>query len=455
MANVIKIKRGLDIPIEGAAPQDGSFDVTSSTLYGIVPDDFPGVKWKTAVAPGDKVLQGAPLLYNKECEAMKLISPVSGTVREVRRGERRHIMAVTVEKEKSNDEKASFDLAPYKEAKDKEGRRAALRELLYASGLWAMMRQRPYDIVPDTAVEAPRDIFVTAFDTAPLAPGLTDTFMRSNLERGLEALAEMTDGKVYLSVRYDSPLTSKVAVVTEFDGPHPAGNVGVQINHLAPVNRGETVWTLDSRTAVRLGSLLETGVADVEAEVALTGPGLKNPHMIHTEIGTSISDILSCDNSTQCEHVRVISGNILTGVQVDPRTGFLRYPYRQVTVLPEGDDADEFMGWASLSPKKFSVKHSFPSFLFPKSHHYDYDARLRGGRRAMILSGEYDKVFPMDILPEYLLRAIEAKDIDKMEQLGIYEVAPEDFALPEFVDTSKQPLQQIVRQGLDYLRDNA
>lgn len=437
MAEIKRIKRGLDIPLEGAASTRLAED-TKTRLYAIVPDDYPGPTWKTAVKPGDKVKAGDPILTDKGSGRITLASPVEGTVEDIHRGERRHIMYVSIRRE--GDGKHLFTKGDSPEN---------VKELMLASGLWAMMRQRPFDIVPDPDV-TPRDIFVTAFDSAPLAPQILDSTLSSWLEKGLKALSTLTKGKVYLGVHAGSGLTSNVAEVFEFEGPHPAGNVGTQIAAIAPVNKGETVWTLDAATAARLGKLCETGEPDYTTNVALTGPEMKDPHLVATLFGASLSTLLDGELKTT-EGIRIISGNVLTGIK-ETMDGFLRFPYRQVTVIREGDDADEFMGWASLSPGKYSVKRSFPAFLRGLSKPFGFDARIKGGHRAMILSGEYDKVFPFDIYPEYLLKAIMAGDIDRMEKLGIYEVAPEDFALPEFVDTSKIELQKIVREGLDNLR---
>lgn len=439
MSKIIKIKKGLDIPLEGAASDRTTVD-DRSVLFGITPDDFPGYTWKAAVKAGDMVAAGDALLYAKEDERLCLTSPVAGNVAEIHRGERRKIEYVSVEK---GERQESRDFG---KATDKNARMDALMR----SGLFAMMRQRPFDIVPFVGV-TPRDIFVTAFDTAPLATEMTGGDERRWLETGLKALAAFTSGKVYLSVRAGSGITSSVAEVYEFEGPHPAGNVGTQIAAIKPVNKGETVWSLDAVTASRIGRLMETGKVDYSARVALTGPDMKDPHIVETTVGASLATLLDGQLDGQ-KTIRLISGNVLTGVRVQTANGFLRYPYRQVTAIDEGNDADEFMGWASLDPKKYSVKRTFPAFLRGLSKPFNFDARVKGGHRAMILSGEYDKVFPMDIYPEYLIKAIMAKDIERMEQLGIYEVAPEDFALPEFVDTSKIELQKVVRDGLDYLR---
>ncbi len=440
MSNIIKIKKGLDIPLAGAASESVTTD-SSTVLFGIVPDDFPGYTWKAAVKAGDIVKAGDALLYAKEDDRLCLTSPVAGTVAEINRGERRKIEFVSVRKEGEQTQKE------FGKPTDKASR----MEMLLRSGLFAMMRQRPFDIVPFIGT-APRDIFVTAFDTAPLAPEILNADMMADLEAGLKTLSEFTAGKVYLSVRAGSGITSNAAEVYEFQGPHPAGNTGTQIAAIAPVNKGETVWTLDAATAARIGRFLSTGKLDYSTTVALTGEDMKNPHMVRTMVGASLGTLLDGELDHTGGKIRVISGNVLTGVRVDWKQGFLRYPYRQVTAIDEGDQTDEFMGWASVDPGKYSVKRSFPAFLRGLSKPFHFDARIKGGHRAIIMSGEYDKVFPMDIYPEYLIKAIMAKDIERMEQLGIYEVAPEDFALPEFVDTSKIELQKIVRDGLDYLR---
>lgn len=440
MAKIIKLKKGLDIPLYGNASAVDTV-VIRPDLVGIVPDDFPGYTWKPLLKEGESVAKGAPLMSAKENPEICLVSPVGGAVGEIRRGKRRKILAVTVIPAAGGSEIGKIDCGNTPEQ---------LISALCVSGLWALMRQRPFDIIPNPKV-SPRDIFITAFDSAPLAPEIVNPSDFEFLEIGIKALKTLTSGKVYLDVRYGSGISSASAEVTEFAGPHPAGNVGVQIANISPVNKGETVWALDAATVVKIGHLVRDGVVDTSAVVAITGPEVKTPRMVSTVDGASVSSMLE-GNLRHTEDIRIISGNVLTGHRVDMEDGFLRYPYRQITVIREGANADEFMGWASVSPKKFSVKHSFPAFLRGLSRPFDFDSRIKGGHRAMIVSGEYDKVFPMDIYPEYLLKAIMAKDIDRMEKLGIYEVAPEDFALSEFVDTSKLPLQQIVADGLDYLR---
>lgn len=439
MSEKIKIKKGLDIPLAGK-PSNAITEDNKSKVYGIYPDDFPGPVWKALVKPGERVKAGDILFTDKETGKVCLVAPVSGEIKEINRGERRHINYVSIEKDETVGA-ASFSSV-------KEGDPESLKEVLQRSGLWAMMRQRPYDIVPKVDKE-PRDIFVTAFDTAPLAGEILSESDKEWLEKGLKGLKSLTKGKVYLGIRYGQGLTSSHAEVYEFEGPHPSGNVGPQIAAIKPINKGEAVWTMDARTVVRIGKLIE-GKEDFETLVAVGGPEVKDPHLVKAIVGASIEGILDSFLESE-EGKRIISGNVLTGVKVG-KDGFLHYPYRQITVIEEGEDADEFMGWASMNPGKYSVKRTFPAFLRGLTKPFNFDARIKGGKRAMILSGEYDKVFPFDIYPEYLLKAIMANDIDRMEKLGIYEVAPEDFALPEFVDTSKQELQKVVKEGLENLR---
>ncbi len=436
MAREINIKKGLDIPLEGKA--EGKPETIKSSLIGICPDDFPGYTWKCDVKPGDIVAKGTPLFHAKEAEAIKLVSPIAGTVEEIRRGERRKILAVTVKA----GEDANFQLTA-----------DSMKEQLMQSGLWAMMRQRPYDVVPDENAE-PRDIFVTAFDSSPLAGNVIPNHIAEYLEPGLEALKTLTKGTVYLAVRPGQGLRTKAATVLDMTGPHPAGKVRVQIAAEATLNKGETVCTMDAGTAARIGMLVKKGYCDYRAEVAITGPAAIKPKKVVTEIGASLNEILKGELK-EGESLRVISGNVLTGVKVNPETDVLRFPYRQITIIEEGDNADEFMVWASMNPKKFSIKRTFPAFLRGLEKPFNFDARIKGGHRAMILSGELDKVFPFDIYPEYLIKAMIAGDFDRMEKLGIYEIAPEDFALPEFVDTSKQELQKLTRESLERLRKDS
>ena len=442
MNRSIRLKRGLDLRLTGEVPQGAVAENRVTDLVAVVPDDYPGFVPRVAVKAGQTVAEGEPLMTDKNNELVTLVSPVAGVVEEVVRGERRKVMRITVKPEGSALAAATACPTTPEE----------IRKALMQSGLWALMRQRPYAIVPNPDRE-PVNIFVTAFDSAPLATSLEARVAgrEAEIEAGIKALKKLTSGDVYVSVRPKSTLRlPSEAVRVNVSGPHPAGNPGVQGANIAPVNKGETIWTLDIVTVARIGAMMLNGRPYWTTTVALTGSEVQHPCLIDTVIGARLSTLLSGNLKKADHHVRVIAGNVLSGA-AESNDGFLRFPYTQVTVIPEGDDVNEFMGWASLSPRKMSESRTFPSKLMGRGA-FAPDARLQGARRAMIMSEIYDKMLPMDIMPEYLIKAILSRDIDKMEQLGIYEVAPEDFALCEYADPSKLELQKIVREGLDYLR---
>ena len=441
----IKLKKGLKLNIAGglATPAPKPVDIPAA-ICAVVPDDFEGFVPKLSVKEGDDVAIGSPLLFDKNHNQVKLVSPIQGRVKAIVRGERRKIMRIEVEAAQNSASQPQFT-KPVDEA--------SARLFLAESGLLALMRRRPYAIVPDPDDNV-RDIFVTAIDSAPLAPSFSafnGIFNKEDLESGVAVLRKITKGNVYISygAAYN-PGQIKGAEMVEIEGQYPSGNPGIQAANIKPVNKGEAIWTLDIATLARIGRLAATGKLVSATVVAIVGPEVKDPALVTTPIGAAVAPLLAKHLDKTDHHRRVISGNVLTGVVVNPDEGFLRFPYRQITVIAEGDDTDEFMGWASLAPSKMSESRSFPGHFI--SRLFRPDSRLNGGRRAMIMSGQYDQVIPMDILPEYLIKAIIANDIESMEKLGIYEVAPEDFAAAEYVDTSKLPLQQIVRQGLDYLR---
>ena len=444
MANRIKIKKGLQIPLLGQTEEVLRGEVTSEFVK-ICPEDFHGVTPKLAVRVDDTVKAGDALFYDKNYPEVLFASPVSGVVTAVDRGEKRRILNITVKAD------ADIQYTDFGKQNIASFSSEEVKNSLLKAGIWWVFKQRPYDVVA-TPDKEPRDIFVTGFDTAPLAPSYDFILngQEADLQTGFEALAKLTTGKVYLSI---SPKTSnpglrdaKNVVITEFDGPHPAGNVGVQINHLKPVNRGETVWTLNALNVALIGRLFNTGKVDLTRTIALTGSEVKEKGYYKMLIGTELTKIFA-NNVTEGISLRYISGNPLTGRKIDAN-GVLRAYDAQVTVIPEGDDVHEAFGWASLTTKRYSAGRTY----LPTKKKYRLDARVLGGPRAIFVSGEYDRVFPMDIYPEQLIKSVIAFNIDKMEQLGIYEVAPEDFALCEFVDTSKLELQRIVRTGLDLLR---
>lgn len=442
----LTFRKGLNLNnIEGAIDGDVTPIELAAALCAVVPDDFPGFLPKPAVKEGDEVACGSPLLFDKALPEVKIVSPVSGRVKAVVRGERRKILRVEVEA-------ASVDVAAPSFVTPKN--EAEARQFLAESGLLALMRQRPYDIVPNSA-DVVRDIFVTAIDNAPLASYAatlgTTIFGKDDFEAGVAVLSLVTKGKVYVAT--DKSWTFgdlRGAEMLEVEGIYPSGNVSVQIAAVAPVDKGETVWTLDAETLARIGRVAKSGKFDASTIVAITGPEVATPTLVKTVMCAAIAPVIAGKLADTTRHLRVISGNVLTGTAVDAAEGYLLYPYRQVSVIAEGDDVDEFMGWASVSLKKMSESRSFPSHFLRRL--FKPDARLNGGRRAMIMSGQYEATLPMDIMPEYLIKAILSHNIEDMEKLGIYEVAPEDFAAAEYVDTSKLPLQQIVRDGLNWLR---
>ena len=445
MANVIKLRKGLDINLKGKAAAE-VVAVKEPGFYALVPDDFTGVTPKVVVKEQEYVMAGGPLFIDKNHPEVKFVSPVSGVVTSVERGARRKVMSITVEAaaEQGYEEFGKKDVAKMDAA--------AVKELLLASGMFAFIKQRPYDVIADPTI-APKAIFVSSFDSNPLAPEFEFALKgeEANFQAGLDALAKIA--KTYLSISVNQKAAAltqaKNVTVTVFDGPHPAGNVGVQINHISPINKGETVWTIDAQAVIFIGRLLNTGRVDLTRMVAVTGSEVKKPAYCKLKVGACLTNVFA-GNVNKEKELRYISGNVLTGKQITAN-GFLGAFHSQVTVIPEGSDVHEMLGWIMPRFNQFSTSRSYFSWLMGKKE-YTLDARVKGGERHMIMSNEYDKVLPMDIMPEYLIKAIIAGDIDRMEQLGIYEVAPEDFALCEFVCSSKMELQRIVREGLDMLR---
>lgn len=446
MANVIKLRKGLDINLKGKAAKQ-KFSVKAAAQYALVPDDFVGMTPKVVVREGDKVKAGDALFVNKKQTDVKFASPVSGVVQAVVRGDRRKVLRVVVEADKDQQyvdfgqkQVASFD-------------GDAVVKALLEAGLFGYINQLPY-AVSTTPDQKPRAVFVSALRDMPLA-GDFEYELQGNEEdfqTGLTALSKVAP--VYLGVgakQTSKALTeAKDVEVNVFDGPCPAGNVGVQVNNIAPVNKGEVVWTVDPTAVIFFGRLFRTGKVDLRRLVAVAGSEITKPEYAEVLVGQPIADLLEGKLAAK-DHVRIINGNPLTGRKAT-MDDFVGGHTSEITVIPEGDNVDEMLGWILPRTNDFSVSRSYFSWLFGKNKEYALDARVKGGERHMIMSGEYDKVLPMDIYAEYLIKAIIAGDIDRMEQLGIYEVAPEDFAVAEFVDSSKLELQHIVRQGLDMLR---
>ena len=447
MSKVITLRKGLDINLQGK-PQASVSDAPQAALYGVSPLDFEGVTPKLLVKAGERVKAGTPLFFDKNDQRVLFTSPVSGCVAEIVRGEKRKVLAVTVTPDA---ERQYEDFGP---ADPTASSREEIVEKLLRSGLWPMIVQRPYGIIADPSDE-PRAIFVSAFDSAPLAPDYNFALReeRSNLQTGIEVLRKLTAGKVHLSVRAgaegDMPSLGGVELHT-FRGKHPAGNVGVQIHHIAPVNKGEKVWTVNIQDLAIIGRLFNTGHADMTRTIAVTGSEVEKPAYVRTIAGARVDSILGGNVKAQQEgdSVRIISGNVLTGTKT-AMDGFLGYYANQLTAIPEGDKY-ELLGWAMPRLGKFSVSRAYFSWLCPKKA-YRLDTNMNGGERPFVVTGLYEKYLPMDIYPMYLLKACLAGDIDKMENLGIYEVVEEDFALCEVVDPSKIDIQQIIRDGINLM----
>lgn len=447
MANVIKLRKGLDINLKGKASKDVALQVSETDEYALVPEAFVGVTPKVVVREGDHVNAGDALFVNKACPEVKFASPVSGVVTAIERGDRRKVLCIRV---KADAEQTSTDFG--KKIVD-EMNGDAIKQALLEAGLFGYINQLPYAVstTPDTT---PKAIFVSTLRDMPLAADFEVELLGNEqaFKTGLTALSKIA--KTYLGAGVNQPnvalMASKEVELNVFDGPCPAGNVGVQVNHIDPVNKGEVVWTVDPAAVIFFGRLFLTGKVDLRKRVAVAGSEIKTPGYSEVLVGTPLSAFVA-DQLKTTEHVRVINGNPLTGTQAS-LASYVGGHTSEITAIPEGDDKDEMLGWILPRTDQFSTSRSYFSWLFGKKKEYALDARVKGGERHMIMSGEYDSVLPMDIYGEYLIKAIITGDIDKQEQLGIYEVSPEDFAVAEFVDSSKLELQKIVRDGLNTLR---
>jgi Na+-transporting NADH:ubiquinone oxidoreductase subunit A len=443
---IIKIKRGLNIRLRGIAEKI-IIKSSHAGLYGVKPPDFHGLIPKLDVSVGQEVKAGTSLFHNKHRPEIRFTSPVSGVVKSVNRGERRRILEVVIERTGDDIRYESFARGnPLDMTKDE------VAANLLNSGLWPAVRQRPYDVIANPGDE-PKSIFVSAFDTAPLAPDYDFIVRESETEfqTGINALTKLTTGKIHLNICAEYPASrvfteAKNVQLNLFTGPHPAGNVGVQIHHIDPINKGDVVWYLSPQDIISIGRLFLNGIYDPSKIIALTGSEVLKPRYFRLISGSSISNIVR-DNITE-ECPRYISGNVLTGNKIQ-HDGYLGYYDSQVTVIPEGFH-HEFLGWAMPGYNKYSASRTFWSWLAPGKK-YRLDTNLNGGRRPLLITGQYEQVLPMDIYPMQLIKAILVEDIDLMENLGIYEVAPEDFALCEFVCVSKTEIQKIIRDGLDLM----
>lgn len=445
MSNVIKIKKGLNIKLIGDAEK--TIKELSTDQYAIKPTDFIGVIPRMLVKEGDAVKAGTPLFMDKNREDLIFTSPVSGTVKEIKRGAKRLLLEVKVTADNQN------EAIDFGKADPKTLTAEAIIEKLLQSGVWAFIRQRPYSVIANPA-DKPKAIFISTFDTSPLAPD-NDFIINGNgddFQTGIDALAKLTEGKIHLNLEADTAhskvfTNAKGVQLNQFSGPHPTGNVGVQISRIDPINKGDIVWYLYPQDVLTIGRLFNKGFYDSTRVLALTGSELNERFYVKTKIGANIEALVK--NNTTDVNKRYISGNVLTGTKVE-LDGFMSFYHTQLTVIPEGDYY-EFLGWALPGFKKFSLSRSYPAFLF-KNRKYRLDTNVRSGERAYVMTGQFEKVFPFDIYPLQLIKAILFEDIDLMENLGIYEVDEEDFALCEVIDTSKTDIQATVRKGLDLMR---
>jgi len=442
MGKTITLNKGLDIKLNGKA-EKVLVDAQKAKMFAVQPTDFEGIIPKLLVKPGAEVKAGTVLFFAKKNPNIKFTSPVSGVVKQIVRGERRRILHVLIEADSENsyEEFKTSDISSLSEE--------SIKETLLNSGVWPFIRQRPYAIIADPETK-PKSIFISAFDSAPL--GVDYEFILSkeadNFQKGIDVLSKLTDGNVNLNIdgNADSSFFSNIKGVelNKFIGKHPAGTIGTQINKIDPLNKGEFVWYVNPQDVVIIGRLFSEGKFDARKIIALVGSQVSEPKYYNTILGAELN--VFNEEALNDKSNRVINGNVLTGIIAN---GFIGAYNSQVSVIPEGNYY-EFFGWISPRLNKFSMSKTYLSWLMP-SKKYSLDTNVNGGDRAIVVTGQYEKVVPMDILPTYLVKACLAEDIDKMEQLGIYEVAEEDLALCEFVCTSKIEVQKIIRDGINLM----
>ena len=446
MSKDIRIKKGVNINIKGSAERVYA-SIPQAECFAIKPSDFKGLTPKLSVKAGDKVQAGSSLFFDKENPSIKITSPVSGEVTEICRGEKRKILKVVIKA----DAEISYIEFPKADAKDLS-RDEIIKQMLYA-GLWPFVRQRPYAVIANPK-DMPKAIFISAFDSAPLACDSDFVLhgMEKEFQTGLDIVTKLSEGKTHLNIdgnaNSSSVFTSaKNVQINNVSGVHPAGNIGVQIHHIDPINKGEVIWYMYPQDVVAIGRLFSEGKYDATRFIALTGSQVEKPRYYRTLQGASISSIT--ENNIKEGDNRFISGNVLTGTKIS-KNGNLGFYHNEISVIPEGKEQD-FLGWLLPGLNKYSLSRTFFSWLNPKKE-YSISANMNGEERAYVVTGQYENVLPMDLYPQHLIKAIMIGDIELMENLGIYEVAEEDFALCEFTCTSKMPVQEILRNGLDLVR---
>lgn len=441
---VFKLKRGLDIKISGKAEKIIIGTFLSPHFIGIYPDDLVDFTPKVLLKEGEKVKIGTPIFIDKDRPLIKICSPVSGKISQIQRGEKRKIEVIIIENDFQNEHDVIYEL--------KSDTKEDIKNFLLNSGLWAFIKQRPYNIIADYDKQ-PKAIFISTFDTAPLAPDLNFILNGSEkyIQVAVDILKNLTGCKIYAGLKYgESSVFENITNIEKyyFSGPHPCGNVGIQIHHVCPINKGEIVWTVRPEDLVVIGKYIINKKFDLKRTIAITGSEIKNRGYIETITGAQIKSFIDTNNLSS-DNTRIISGNVLTGRNTGIN-GFLGFYDRMITVIPEGNYY-EFFGWLKPGFKKYSPSKTILGWLFPKKE-YVLDTNYHGSPRPFVVTGEYEKVLPMNILPQYLLKAAITKNITLMEDLGIYEVIEEDLALCEYVCTSKIEVQQILRDALNMLR---
>ncbi|ARV07422.1 NADH:ubiquinone reductase (Na(+)-transporting) subunit A [Polaribacter sp. SA4-10] len=446
MSKDIRIKKGLDIKLVGEA-EHTTKELSIGSVYAIKPEDFHGIIPKLIAKEGAEIKAGEPLFYSKSDERILFSSPVSGKVVEVIRGARRKVLAMKI---------AADVKQEYKDFGKKDAGKMSAEEVknhLFAAGCWPFIKQRPYDVVANPN-QVPKAIFVSGYASAPLAADLDYTLKgkEAELQAALSAVRKLTVGKVHVSIanKAISPFGNLNGIeIHTVSGPHPVGNVGTQISQVAPINKGEVVWVIAPQDLVIIGELLLTGKFNAKRTVALTGSKFSKPQYVTAIAGATISDVVKGNLDTA--NTRIISGNVLSGKEVQ-EDAFLGYYDNQITAIPEGNDYELF-GWTKPIFNKVSTSRALTFSWLTPNKKYDLNTNTNGEHRAFVVTGSYENVFPLDIYPMQLLKAFMIKDLDEMEALGGYEVAPEDFALTEFICVSKQPHQKIIREGLDLMRE--
>jgi Na+-transporting NADH:ubiquinone oxidoreductase subunit A len=445
MSKDIRIKRGVNIPVMGKA--DLSMEIAPrSKRYTLRPDDFHGVTPKLHLREGAKVEVGTPIFFDKNVPDVNFVSPVAGEIKEIKRGAKRKILEIIIEADSEDSYLNLGSLA------NNAGREETLQYLL-KSGVWPVVRQVPYAVIADPAI-TPKAINISTFNSEPLAAD--ESFMIEGqaeaFQAGIDALAKLTSGKVNLNINgkgnTSTVFTNTNGVVKNtITGPHPAGNNGVQIHHINPVNKGETVWYVKPQDVVTIGNTILKGQYDASKIVAIAGESVENPKYFKAIRGAQVSDVL---NATKyADNSRIISGTVFTGLKVSEEE-HINFYANEINIIPEGNTSD-FMGWATPNPSKFSLSRTYLSWLMP-SKKYSMHTNLNGEERAFVVTGEYEKYLPMDVYPVHLVKAALCRDIELMESLGIYEVTPEDFALVEYACTSKIQVQEIIREALDLVK---